>query len=496
MLRHDAESALRDAREVLDAADVDPEGETYQRWLLVKGAAQAHVGETEDGARTMREVKRWAEENERPALLASAHRQLSALFRRVGDPALMLEHAVAAVDLLDDDAHDVVRADHLLGLADALGASGSIEDSISRYHEAARLAERCGDRYLQLAVLNNLAYTQYEAGQGERAVATAERLRAEAAADGVALRTHDADTIARAYTAVGRYDDAVAVIEPYCATPTNGDDCDGPVMALLALTEVRRLAGDFDAAQAALDRACELVKKYRLTGRTIETLREQAELFAARGAYRQAFETYREFHCAEVELRARERESRAHTLNAIFEAAEARRSSDYFRELSGRDPLTGLHNRRHLDTQLTNLLDAARTDGSVVTIGLVDLDHFKRINDTQSHAVGDEVLRHVSVLLQEAVRDVDDALAARMGGEEFLILLPGLDRSAGVALMEALRRRIADYPWSSVQEGVTVTASIGVASAPADEVERSPLIAHADRNLYVAKRAGRNRVVG
>jgi diguanylate cyclase (GGDEF)-like protein len=496
MLRHDARAALRDARVVLDATDVDVDGETYQRWLLVKGAAQAYLGETEDGARTMREVKRWAEENERPALLALAHRQLSALFRRVGDPALMLEHAVAAVDLLDHEADDVVRADHLLGLADALGASGSFEESINRYHEAARIAERCGDDYLQLAVLNNLAYTQYEAGQPERAVATVERLRAEAAATGTALRTHDADTIARAYTAVGRYDEAVAVIEPYCTAPEDGSDCDGPVMALLALTEVRRLAGDFDAAQAALDRACELVEKYRLTGRTIETLREQAELFAARGAFQQAFETYRNFHRAEVELRALERESRAHTLNAIFEAAEARRSSDYFRELSGRDPLTGLHNRRHMDTTLSSLLDGVRADGTVVTVGLVDLDHFKRINDTQSHAVGDEVLRHVADLLKEAVEHLDEGLASRMGGEEFLLLLPGLDRAAGVALLERLRRRIAEYQWSAVQDGVTVTASIGVASAPEDELERSALIAHADRNLYAAKRAGRNRVVG
>ena len=137
-----------------------------------------------------------------------------------------------------------------------------------------------------------------------------------------------------------------------------------------------------------------------------------------------------------------------------------------------------------MDTTLNHLLDGVRADGTVVTVGLVDLDHFKRINDTQSHAVGDAVLRHVADLLQEAVEDVDEGLAARMGGEEFLLLLPGLDRSTAVALLERLRRRIAEYRWSTVQDGVTVTASIGVASAPEDELERSALSAHAYRSLY------------
>jgi two-component system cell cycle response regulator len=496
MLRYDARAALAQAREVLDAADADMDRHAYQRWLLIKGAAQAHIGETEDGARVLREVKAWAEEHGDSSLLAGSHRRLSALFRRVGDPALMLEHAVTAVDLLSDDVDDVVRADHLLGLADALGASGSFADSILRYHTAFGLAERCDDRYLQLAVLNNLAYTQYEAGLADEAVVTAERLRTEAAADGVALQTHDADTIARAYTAVGRYAEAASVIEPFCDAPDSGEDCDGLVMALLTLTEVRRLAGDFDDAQLTLDRACRLVEKYALTGRTIETLREQGELFAARGLYREAFETYRDFHRADVELRALERDSRARTLNAIFEATEARRSSDYFRELSGRDPLTGLHNRRHMDTELNQLLQRAEANGSVLTVGLVDLDHFKRINDTQSHAVGDEVLRQVARLLEAAVQDLAGGLAARMGGEEFLVLLPGLDRRAAVARLELLRGQIAGHPWSAVSDGVAVTASIGVASAPEDAAERGALIAHADKNLYRAKRAGRDQVAG
>ena len=184
LLRYDAREALSRAREQLDLSGADSGDVTYQRWLLIKGAAQASLGATEDGARILREVKVWAEEHDDHTLQALSHRRLSALFRRVGDPALMLEHAVTAVDLLPEGTDEAVRADHLLGLADALGASGSFADSIRRYEEASVIADACGDRWLQLAVLNNLAYTQYEAGLSTEAVTTAERLRAEFEADG------------------------------------------------------------------------------------------------------------------------------------------------------------------------------------------------------------------------------------------------------------------------------------------------------------------------
>ena len=498
LLRADARAALEHARAVLEDAVDEVDSHAYQRWLLLKGAAQARVGHTEDGARLMREVREWAEEHQDTMLLALSHRRLSALFRRVGDPALMLEHAVSAVELLDEieePVADAIRADHLIGLADALGAGGSFDDAFVRYGEASQLADDCGDDYLRIAVLNNLSYSQYEAGFADEAVATAEQLLAEAARQGVPLQTHDGDTVARAYIAVRRFEDAAAIIEPFCEAEVSGEDCDGLVMALLTLTEVRRLTGDVEAGQAALDRADRLVRKYALTGRTIDVLREQAELYGASGAYREAFETYRDYHLADVEMRAMERDSRAQTLNAIFEATEARRSSDYFRELSGRDPLTGLHNRRHLDARLDDLLREAGRSGAVLTIGLVDLDHFKRINDTLSHAVGDEVLRQVAELLQAAVDDVEDGLAARMGGEEFLLLLPGVDRQRGIARLEELRQTIVEHDWATINDRVVVTASIGVASAPEDHLDRSALVARADENLYRAKREGRDRVV-
>lgn len=498
MLRHDARAALACVRERLDAAGLSQDGTTYQRLLLIKGAAEARLGDTEDGARIMREVRAWAEEHGEVGLLALSHRRMSALFRRVGDPALMLEHAVRAVELVDEGADrvdDVVRADHVLGLADALGASGSYEASIARYHEAAALADRCGDRYLQLAALNNLAYTQYEAGAADEAVVTAERLRAEVDADGGALLRHFGDTIARAYIAVGRHQEAAAVLEPLCADPDGGEDCDALVLALLTLTQVRRLSRDLDAAQSCLDRAGGLIEEYALTGRRIEAMQEQAELHAARGSYRDAYLTLRDFHRADVELRAMERDARARALHAIFEATEARRSSDYFRELSVRDPLTGLHNRRHLDARLADLLGQRAHTNVSLTLGLVDLDHFKRINDTRSHAVGDDVLRRVSGILQEAAQRVDRGLAVRMGGEEFLVLLPGVQRTRGIALFDRLRREIASHPWHQVSEGIQVTASIGVASAPEDAADRRALLEAADKNLYRAKHNGRNAVM-
>ncbi|WP_460714507.1 GGDEF domain-containing protein [Nocardioides dilutus] len=494
LLREDARAALELAREHLDRTETGADGVDYQSLLLLKGAAQARIGETEDGARLMREVKAWAEDHGETFLVARSHRRLSALFRRVGDPALMLEHAVAAVELLGPDAEEDIRADHLLCLADALGAGGDYAASIARYEECADLLARCEDPIMRSAWLNNFAFTQFEAGLIDQALVTAETLRADAAAEGRDLMAHDCDTIARIYMAVGRLDEAIEVLVPVCSAEAAGEDCDGRVLALLALTEVYRLGGRLDAAQAALDQCFELIDQYALTGRRAEAQHELAGLAAARGDYQAAYEAFREFHEAEARLRALQREAQARTMHAIFEATEARRASEHFRELSVRDPLTGLRNRRGLDGWIEELLGTACDDGSGVTVGLIDLDHFKRINDTISHAVGDEVLRVVAGLLDYAALGVDGGVAARVGGEEFLLVLP-VGRAEGIKRLDSLRREIAIHPWSEVATGVAVTASIGVATSPEDGIDRAALLSLADARLHSAKRGGRNRVI-
>ncbi|MBK1734715.1 hypothetical protein CKO15_05315 [Halorhodospira abdelmalekii] len=164
-----------------------------------------------------------------------------------------------------------------------------------------------------------------------------------------------------------------------------------------------------------------------------------------------------------------------------------RQAEDYAR----RDPLTGLGNRRHFAEISETLAETAERTGQSLAAVVIDLDHFKAINDYHGHAGGDTVLRAVAGLLGETVRRAD--LLARAGGEEFHILSLGLDSEGAVRFAERLREAIAALPVRYGGEAIAVTASIGVASYQAPSVEA--LLEAADQAMYEAKRGGRNRVV-
>ena len=163
--------------------------------------------------------------------------------------------------------------------------------------------------------------------------------------------------------------------------------------------------------------------------------------------------------------------------------------------LATHDALTGLCNRRYMEQRLAEEQSRCQRQALPFSIALIDLDHFKRINDTRSHAVGDEVLRVVAGILEHGAERVEEGLAVRMGGEEFLVLLPGVDRETGIKHLETLRQELAAYPWAAITDGIAVTASIGVAVAPSDGVDRRAILEVADQNLYRAKHSGRDRVV-
>jgi len=169
-------------------------------------------------------------------------------------------------------------------------------------------------------------------------------------------------------------------------------------------------------------------------------------------------------------------------------AAQRKRAEAEISHLASSDSLTGIANRRAFITILERDIERARRNGPTPSIIMWDLDHFKRVNDTSGHGVGDEVLREVTGLVKRNIRAGD--VLARWGGEEFMVLIAEADIAVAKSIAEKLRLAIAGYRFDQAGE---VTASFGVTTFRSDENMNS-FLKRADDALYVAKENGRNRV--
>jgi diguanylate cyclase (GGDEF)-like protein len=160
-------------------------------------------------------------------------------------------------------------------------------------------------------------------------------------------------------------------------------------------------------------------------------------------------------------------------------------------ELSRRDALTGLYNRRAFDQLAGSMVERAHRYEHPVAFAMIDLDHFKAINDDFSHSTGDRVLVRAAELLVASLRESD--LVARYGGEEFVVAFPETDRNGSLVVAERLRRNFEDDAWDTLAPGLSVTVSLGVVEIEKGETVLAALD-RADEQLYSAKKAGRNRV--
>ena len=178
-----------------------------------------------------------------------------------------------------------------------------------------------------------------------------------------------------------------------------------------------------------------------------------------------------------------------------------KRFADYLRgkmkknmEMAVTDAVTNLYNRHFLDTHLENVFSPENDKHANVSLLMLDIDHFKYINDTYGHASGDEVLEEFSKRISSNIRSID--LAARYGGEEFVVVMPETDASFALFIAERLRRIISDelFEISGSEEPIKVEVSIGVAIVSDSCDTKEKLFLEADKGLYKAKNSGRNRV--
>ncbi|WP_169307428.1 GGDEF domain-containing protein [Chitiniphilus eburneus] len=223
------------------------------------------------------------------------------------------------------------------------------------------------------------------------------------------------------------------------------------------------------------------------------------------GEYAQALQHFKHYHDRQLEVMRQTSPFKMQAMEMRLEIEKARLENDGLKRqhasqrrelrraerMASQDSLTGVLNRRGLERLGGTVFGRCREDGTPLALLLLDIDHFKLVNDEFGHLVGDKVLRQVAALLKSGCRQ--DDVVGRFGGEEFLVLLPGRDIHAAVEVAERLRRLVAEWSWNHIVEGLGLTLSVGVAERQY-ELTLTELIENADRHLYGAKTSGRNRV--
>ncbi len=192
------------------------------------------------------------------------------------------------------------------------------------------------------------------------------------------------------------------------------------------------------------------------------------------------------FDAAELEGRIRAGRRVAQMSEELVAARES------LRDLALHDVLTGILNRRAVSEHLERELSRARRESGLLAVAMVDIDHFKRVNDEHGHQVGDQVLVEAARRLVESRRETD--AVGRIGGEEFLVILPDAETEAALSVAERIRETMAATPVPTPAGPLPLTISIGVAATTGGLETADVLVSQADRALYRAKEEGRNRV--
>jgi diguanylate cyclase (GGDEF)-like protein len=348
--------------------------------------------------------------------------------------------------------------------ADQAAMRSLLAKALDLWEQAAPIARETGHRRNQAAVLANEAEALVALDRPEDALVLLGSWKLDPKVDLARSIWHIRDTEGVACLRLGRHAEAIDKFTealPYA---------DGGAMKMVVHEHLA------EAFEQAGDTASALMHYKRFHAAYKQLASEAAQRSASVAAVRLATEEANAMAIAERD--------RAEEL-AVSNDLLSRRAEDLM-QLSLEDPLTGLANRRMMD----KLLEA---DARGFAVAMIDVDHFKRVNDGWSHATGDEVLKRLAVLMRGCCRASDTPI--RCGGEEFAILLRHLNEEGTQLTAERIRHAIETFDWTSIAPGLAVTVSIGIALASEAETIGEAL-ALADRRLYAAKRAGRNRVVG
>lgn len=380
------------------------------------------------------------------------------------------------------------RAEALMVSA-LIGMSRTNVDYTLVHHAAAEVSAH-GDRLLLAATLANFAEVSAECGDLAVSAEFADAASALLRRHPELASTLTLDSIGRARLALGELNTAHACLDHALELERTLRCTDVQGDPWLTFAEVRLALGQPDEAWALLEHPRRISWAAKCSWTHCRDLKLRAQVLAAQQRWQPAYQAILEHLETYERLRSVEGDRAVTEITTVQIAVEERRRAAEFEKLALTDPLTGIANRRRVERWLA---EAAQAGGDhPVSLAIIDLDHFKLVNDCFSHDCGDQVLRRVAAALEEAGAGAD-TLIGRLGGEEFVQLSRTTSRAESIRRAERLLQRLRDLPLDEIDPQLRVTASIGIAFG--DPAEPGELLRAADRCLYAAKRAGRDQVV-
>jgi diguanylate cyclase (GGDEF)-like protein len=485
-----------------------------------------------------------------PATRAALDETLGEAEFLMNDYALALEHLRRAQTTWEQLKQPLHEAEARAWLGACLVQQGRYQDGFEALHAALRSFETLGQKSRGARALNYLAVIHEELGDFHRAFEVYREALECAVADGDTdmqgrvLANHGEalvswgapeqglPVLSRAVDvlrglgahwhygwcllAIGRihhsHGDSEKALEFHRAALDAVEQGHSPrarVEVYAGLGELHSLRGQHPECLRWLNKALTLATTLGIRREIFKTHKLLSEAHKRAGEFELALKHHEQFHEVRSGVFDELARERVATLKAEFELERALEAREHERRelhakytqleqraetlthLSVRDGLTGLFNRRHFEEALSLEMQRARSFGQTLCLALLDVDHFKRINDGYSHVVGDAVLRTIAQVLQKELRASD--VAARYGGEEFVLILPHTALDGARIAAEKVRVAIATSQWAHLTPGRGVTASMGLAEWKPGETP-TELVRRADQALYAAKTSGRNRV--
>jgi diguanylate cyclase (GGDEF)-like protein len=427
-------------------------------------------------------------------LIGSIQSLLGRIYWHIDDYPTSMDYYLNALKLVQTEHHPDLEISLINGL-------GLVQYGLENYTESLGYFKTClekageDDLTGRADANNNIAYVLHMLGRDQEALEYGEAaLTLFNQAEMYVGKLHTLHSLGAIQIALGNYDQAMTFLQEGIELARQNNSQLLELSYILEINRIYQINGKLDQAEEGILLALETAENINSLTNISLTHERLVEIYKEKKDYKAALEHFEAFHATSKIIFNDKSDRRIKNLEILHQVEITRKQADFYREMASTDSLTSLLNHRRFMEIAEIAIQQAKIDKSQLAIMMLDIDHFKNVNDLYGHQTGDKVLSAVAASIKKSLRGGD--VAGRFGGEEFIALVVGASSEQCVNIAERIRRAVARLEVQIDQVTVRVTISLGLMCInPDQELPLDALIHCADQAMYLAKQQGRNCAV-